>query len=292
MARRFIIRLCLLGSLLGGWPLSSHAQETLIWLLRDLPPVTIFEGPQKGQGVLDQLLPILANHMPEYKHQILHVNRARGMQMLRDPGTLTCDPSLLWTAERAKTIVFSTQAFASASNGVTIRQSQRALLAPFVVDGLFDLEAFLNARDARLGIIAERSYGPIIDEALKHASTHKLAPHYGNDALGSLLQMQRKGRLEAVLGYGTEVRYQALQQGIDPQDLIFYPIKGTAPYQLTRIACTDNAAGRKAIERINHVLHEIPQEQLRQSYASWLDPVTREQYLKDNPTFFQDAPLP
>ncbi|MDY7531164.1 TIGR02285 family protein [Pseudomonas sp. Bout1] len=292
MARRCIIRLCLLGSLLGGWPLSSQAHDTLIWLLRDLPPVTIFEGPQKGQGALDQLLPILAEHMPEYRQQILHVNRARGMQMLRDPGTLTCDPSLLWTAERAKTIVFSAQAFASVSNGVTIRESQRAVLAPFVVNGAFDLEAFLNAREARLGIVAERSYGTFIDQALTHASPHKLAPHYGNDALGSLLQMQRKGRLEALLGYWTEVRYQALQQGIDPQDLIFYPIKGTPPYQLTRIACTDNPAGRAAIERIDQVLHEIPQEQLRQSYASWLDPVMREQYLNDNPTFFQDAPAP
>lgn len=292
MARRFIIRLCLVGSLLGAWPLSSQAQDTLIWLLRDLPPVTIFEGPQKGQGALDQLLPILAEHMPEYRHQILHVNRARAMQMLRDPTTLTCDPSLLRTAERAKTVVFSAQAFATVSNGVTIRQSQRAALAPFVVDGMFDLEAFLNARDARLGIIAERSYGALIDEALKHASVHKLAPHYGNDALGSLLQMQRKGRLEAVLGYWTEVRYQALQQGIDPQDLIFYPIKGTPPYQLTHIGCTDTAAGREAIERINQVLREIPQEQLRQSYASWLDPVMREQYLHDNPTFFQEAPGP
>src|SRR5476651_1862244 len=230
MARRFIIRLCLLGSLLVGWPLSSQAQETLIWLLRDLPPVTIFDGPQKGQGVLDQLLPILAERMPAYRHQILHVNRARGMQMLSDPSTLTCDPSLLWTAERAKTIVFSAQAFASLTNGVTIRQSERAALAPFVVGGMFDLEAFLNARDARLGITAERSYGAIIDESLTHASAHKLAPHYGNDALRSLLQMQRKGRLEAVLDYWTEVRYQALQQDIDPQDLMFYPIKGTPPY--------------------------------------------------------------
>jgi len=49
------------------------------------------------------LLPILIGHLPEYRHQVMHVNRARGMQMLREP-TLTCDPSLLWTAERARYI--------------------------------------------------------------------------------------------------------------------------------------------------------------------------------------------
>ena len=59
----------------------AQAKPTLIWLLRDLPPLTIFEGPKKGQGAVDQLLPILIEHLPDYRHQILHVNRARGMQM-------------------------------------------------------------------------------------------------------------------------------------------------------------------------------------------------------------------
>lgn len=289
MARCIVIRLGLAGALLAGWPLASPARETLTWLVRDLPPVTIFEGPQQGQGALDQLLPILAEHLPEYRHQILRVNRARGMQMLRSTA-FTCDPSLLWTAERASFVVFSTQAFVTGSNGVTVRRSQQAALAPFVVAGQFDLKAFLANAHARLGLVAERSYGALIDQHLQQAATQRLTPHYGNDALGSLLQMQQRGRLEAVLGYGAEVRYQALQQRIDPQDLIFYPIKGTAPYQRTHIACSDTPLGREAIVRIDQVLREIPQEQLRQSYATWLDPVMRAQYLNDNPRFFEDAP--
>lgn len=286
--KRWFARVCIMGLVLGAWPLPSQAQETLIWLLRDLPPITIFEGPKKDQGALDQLLPLLAERLPEYSHKIQHVNRARALQMLRERA-LTCDPSLLWTPARAKSIVFSTPAFAVVSNGVTIRQGQQNAMAPFVIDGHFDLGAFLSHRDARLGVIAERSYGPIIDERLQHTDAHKLAPHHGNDALGSLLQMQRLGRLEAVLGYWTEVRYQAQLQGIDPEDLTFYPIRGAAPYQRIHIGCSDTPQGREAIERINQVLHEIPQEQLRQSYASWLDPALREQYLNDNPMFFQDV---
>lgn len=104
--------------------------------------------------------------------------------------------------------------------------------------------------------------------------------------------MQRLGRLEAVLGYWTEIRYHAMQQGIDPQELMFLPIKGAAPYQRTHIGCSNTALGREAIERINQVLRDIPLEQVQQSYASWLDPVTREHYLRDNPSFFQDSPMP
>lgn len=286
--RRFI-RLCFMTSLLGALPLSGHAEETLTWLVRDLPPMTIFEGPQKGRGAVDQLLPILIERLPEYRHQILHVNRARGLQMLQAP-SFTCDPSLLWTPMRAKSIVFSTPAFAVVANGVTIRQSQQAVLASFIVGEQFDLGAFLATREARLGIIAERSYGPFIDERLHQADPHTLAAHYGNNAIGSLLQMQQRGRLEVVLGYWPEVRYQAQQQDIDPKGLIFYPIIGSAPYQRIHIGCSDTPHGRNAMTRINQVLRRIPQDKLLQSYASWLDPVTRAHYLNDNPQFFQDSP--
>ncbi|NVZ72564.1 TIGR02285 family protein [Pseudomonas costantinii] len=289
--RRWFICLSLVGAIFGGWPLSAQAEGTLIWLLRDLPPLTIFEGPQKNQGALDQLLPILSERLPEYRHQVLHVNRARGIQMLREP-SFTCDPSLLWTPERAKYVVFSAQAFVVVSNGVMIRRSQQEAMAQFIVEGQFDLQAFLEDRNTRLGAVAERSYGPDVDERLKHANTRKLALHYGNDALGSLLQMQRLGRLEAVLGYWTEIRYHAMQQGIAPEDLAFYPIKGSAPYQRIHIGCSDTAQGRQAMARINQVLRNIPQEQVQQSYASWLDPVMREHYLRDNPSFFQDSPEP
>ncbi|MCS4311797.1 TIGR02285 family protein [Pseudomonas sp. BIGb0381] len=289
--KHWLIALYLAVMLAGSWPVPASAEGTLSWLLRDLPPLTIFEGPSKGLGALDQLLPILIGHLPEYRHQVMHVNRARGMQMLREP-TLTCDPSLLWTAERARYIVFSRQAFVVVSNGITIRQSQQDALAAFIVDGQFDLQAFFAAPKARVGAIAERSYGPVIDERLKQADTHKLALHYGNDALGSLLQMQRLGRLEAVLGYWPEIRYHAMQQGIATEDLSFYPIKGTAPYQRTYIGCSDTPQGREAMERINQVLLSLPLAQVQQSYAAWLDPAMREHYLRDNPSFFRDSPEP
>ncbi|AIG05067.1 putative lipoprotein [Pseudomonas fluorescens] len=294
MAHRLIRTLrglWLVALLPGVWPLSGQAQDTLTWVVRDLPPMTVFEGPQKGRGSVDTLLVLLIERLPQYSHQILHLNRARSMQMLQAP-SFTCDPSLVWTPARAKTIVFSTQAFAVLSNGIAIRRSQQALMASYVVEGTFDLAKFLDGQQTRLGVIAERSYGSATDEQLSHATPLKVAPHYGNDALGSLLQMQRLGRLEAVLGYWTEIRYQAAQQGIDPQDLVFYPIKGMPRYQRIHIGCSDTPLGRQAISHINRELKNIPQQSLLQSYANGLDPMMRKQYLKDNPRFFSETPQP
>lgn len=268
-------------------PGAAQAKETLTWLLRDLPPLTIFEGPQKGQGAIDRLMPLLIASMPEYEHQIVRVNRARGMQMLLDP-SFTCDPSLIWNEERAQWIVYSITSLRIMSNGLAVRLQDRAALAPFIIDGKVDLASLLTSSGEKLGVIAERSYGQPVD-GLLHQAAAALAVHYGNDALGSLLQMQRLGRLSALLGYWPEIRYQAQQQGISPAVLAFYPIKDTEKYQPIHVGCSDTPQGHQAITRINQVLGDLRQDTLSGFYAAWLDPEMRRDYLADAKAFFQSS---
>lgn len=276
---------CMLLAALAA-PSMAQAKETLIWLLRDLPPLTIFEGPQQNQGAIDQLLPLLIASMPEYDHSLLRVNRARGLQMLRE-ASFTCDPALLWSPERAKQIVFSIPAFRIISNGLAIRNQDQAALAPYINGGQVDLTGLLASGNKKLGIVAERSYGKTIDEVLKGAPANALATHYGNEALSSLMQMQQLGRLSALLGYWPEIRYQAQLQGIPANELIFYPIKGIERYQSGYIGCSDTEQGRKAITRINQTLRPLRERQLMTLYADWLDPASREDYLIDARAFFQ-----
>ncbi|WP_273819390.1 TIGR02285 family protein [Pseudomonas asplenii] len=275
----------LLAILIGVLSPGAQARETLIWLLRDLPPLSIFDGPQQGQGAVDQMLPLLMERLPEYDHTILRVNRARGMQMLDSPA-FTCDPALLWTPARAQKMLFSIRSMGTTSNGLVVRQKDRGLIEPFLVEGQVDLAALLNSHSLQLGIIAERSYGHPIDDVLSHTNEQYLVRHYGNDALGSLLQMQRMGRLKALLGYGVEVRYQARQQQIAEDDLAFYPIRDTATYQFIRIACSNTPQGRAAIPHINEILRELRQDRLVELYARWLAPVEREKYREDARGFF------
>lgn len=46
------------------------AAEKLIWLVRDLPPMAVHDGPNKDQGIIDRLLPVLIANMPQYEHVI------------------------------------------------------------------------------------------------------------------------------------------------------------------------------------------------------------------------------
>ena len=269
-----------------GLPAWAQAKPTLIWLLRDLPPLTIFEGPKKGQGVIDRLMPMLIAGMPQYEHTLMRVNRARGIQMLHE-ASFTCDPSLIWSKERAQWIAFSIPAFRAVSNGLVVRQKDREVLAPFVVDGEVDLAALLATGNEKVGVVAERSYGELVDNLLQQAPKDALTPHYGNDALNSLLSMQRLGRLQVVLGYWPEIRYQAHLAQIAEDELLFYPIRGNGKYLSGYIGCSDTSQGRQAINEINQLLRTLPHDQLNQSYADWLDPDMRTDYLEQARTFFE-----
>ncbi|SEE12350.1 conserved hypothetical protein [Pseudomonas migulae] len=269
----------------------AQPKETMVWLLRDLPPLTIFEGPKKGQGVIDQLLPLLIAGMPQYEHTLMRVNRARALQMLHEP-SLTCDAALNRSKERERWIAFSIPVFRAMSNGVAVRRVDRETLAPFIQDGELDLTAFLASGGEKLGIIAERNYGEYLDALLKQAPADSLTPHYGNDALGSLLQMQRLGRLRLLLGYRPEIRYQAQQQGIAEDELLFYPIRGAEKFLSGYIGCTDTPKGRQAIVEINQLLRKLPHERLSEAYAAWLDPESRGAYLEESRQYFEQQAQP
>ncbi|MBV4522867.1 TIGR02285 family protein [Pseudomonas sp. SWRI74] len=267
-------------------PALAQPKETLVWLKRDLPPLFIFEGPKKGLGIIDQLLTKLIAGMPQYQHSVMRVNRARGLQMLHEP-SLTCDAALNWSKERESWIAFSIPVFRAMSNGLAVRRVDREVLAPFIKDGEVDLAALLATGSVTLGIVAERNYGEFLDALLKQAPPKALTLHYGNDALGSLLQMQRLGRLRLLLGYRPEIRYQAQQQGIEEDELQFYPIRGTGKYLSGYIGCTDTPQGRQVIAEINQLLRTLPRDYLSEAYAAWLDPESRREYLEASRTFFE-----
>jgi uncharacterized protein (TIGR02285 family) len=267
-------------------PALAQPKETLVWLKRDLPPLFIFEGPKKGLGIIDQLLTKLIAGMPQYQHSVMRVNRARGLQMLHEP-SLTCDAALNWSKERESWIAFSIPVFRAMSNGLAVRRVDREVLAPFIKDGEVDLAALLSTGSVTLGIVAERNYGEFLDALLKQAPPKALTLHYGNDALGSLLQMQRLGRLRLLLGYRPEIRYQAQQQGIEEDELQFYPIRGTGKYLSGYIGCTDTPQGRQVIAEINQLLRTLPRDYLSEAYAAWLDPESRREYLEASRTFFE-----
>ncbi|WP_410951307.1 TIGR02285 family protein [Pseudomonas sp. S1(2024)] len=288
-AARCLRHLVLLCGLLPALLLQpASAKERIFWLVRDLPPFTILEGPEKGQGVIDQLLPLLIRQMPEYDHSILRVNRARGIQMLQDPKSFTCDPTLLWTPERAEYVRFSVPSLGVLSGGLVLRKDSEALVAPYLDGQEVDLLNLLSKTPLKLGVVAERSYGTQIDAILRQLPDTAFSRHYGNDATANLLQMQQLGRLRMVLGYWPEVRYLVDLQGGALADYQFHPVKGVNRYQFLHVGCSNSELGREAIAHIDQLLPALRRDVLPGLYARWLDPALQEDYLEESKRFFED----
>lgn len=288
-AARCLRHLALLCGLLPALLLQpASAKERLFWLVRDLPPFTILEGPEKGQGVIDQLLPLLIRQMPEYDHSILRVNRARGIQMLQDPKSFTCDPTLLWTPERAEYVRFSVPSLGVLSGGLVLRKESEALVAPYLDGQEVDLLNLLSKTPLKLGVVAERSYGTQIDAILRQLPDTAFSRHYGNDATANLLQMQQLGRLRMVLGYWPEVRYLVDLQGGALADYQFHPVKGVNRYQFLHVGCSNSELGHEAIAHIDQLLPALRRDVLPELYARWLDPALQEDYLEESKRFFED----
>ena len=266
---------------------AAQAKDRLFWLLRDLPPFTIFEGDRKGQGVIDTLLPRLIEGLPDYDYTLARVNRARAIQMLQAP-SFTCDPTLLWTAERDRYIAFSEPYLGVTSSGLVVRKQAQAVVAPYLDQQQVDLKRLLAQTRLTLGVVAERSYSAQVDDLLRSLPEASLSRHYGHEAVGSLLQMQRLGRLQLVLGYWHEIRYLIEQQGESPDDYAFYPIQGVARYQFLHVGCSDTESGREVIGQVNRMLHDLRGDTLPGLYARWLDPQLREAYLEDARHFFKE----
>jgi len=245
------------------------AAEKLIWLVRDLPPMAVHDGPNKDQGIIDRLLPVLIANMPQYEHVIQRVNRARSLQMLEGQ-ELACDPMLVWNQSRAQHIVYSNPIFGLRSNGLAIRRTDEQLIAPFVHDQAVDLPALLSAQSVKLGLVAKRSYGVWIDDQLSKSPRDPLFIHYGNDAIGSLLQMQHAGRLPTLLGYWPEIQSKAKQYGLSSKALAFYPIQGAPAYQTIYAGCTKTPQGQKAIADINTVLGHLPRDSIASAQTFWI----------------------
>lgn len=265
-----------------------QARERLLWLVRDLPPLTIFEGSQKGQGVIDQLLPMLIERMPEYDHSIVRVNRPRGLQMLQDKN-FACDPTLLWTPERARYVRFSKPSLGVLSSGLLLREQDKVLIEPFLKDSQADLNTLLAETRLKLGVVAERSYSVQVDQILQGLPERSVSRHYGSDATASLLQMQALGRVQLVLGYWPEIRYLIQQQGGSLDGYLFYPIQGVDSYQFIQVGCSDTPLGREAIEHIDQLLPTLRSEVLPALYARWLDPDKRVHYLQQARFFFEET---
>ena len=62
------------------------SKDTITWMIWDLPPNFILNGPQKGKGYQDTRLKMIQERLPQYNHQmqVMNLNRAIAIYKEKD----------------------------------------------------------------------------------------------------------------------------------------------------------------------------------------------------------------
>ena len=267
-----------LALLLAALPV--HADEGSIeWQLYNQPPLSMLDGPNRGQGVLnlglnEQLLP----RLPQYQHRFDEVPIKRLVLALKSQPH-ACAFGLLKNPEREAFMQFSLPLLPQLPPGVVVRRNEYGALQPFLNrDGALQLKAWLAQGSGRLGVTDGRSYGAAVDELLAPLRGTPRVPVVAAVApMRNLLQMVVLGRLEMAASLPYEPRYLAMAEGLDAKALRFVPL-AEQPHQLVgHVACAKGAFGEGVIRHVNEALARPEvQAALIGYYERWLDDDSRQ----------------
>lgn len=261
---------CILAILALAAPCPA-GDRTITWMTADFPPVSIPEGPLKGQGYGDVIQKAIQDRMPEYTHESLLGNMNRLYHEYRQ-GQPVCSVSLYKTPERKDFIYFSIPSTFTLPNRLILRAED--------AEGIEETESIslatvLDEGEIRLGIAANRSYGRPLDTVLdRHRKTGKLHIYVGDDLFENLLRMLVAGRLDAILGLPEEVMFVAEGLGVR-EAIVSVALTETLDDPrawMGYVGCSRTDWGRAVIDSVNRALRDArPTAEYRRAYERWLD---------------------
>ncbi|WII71631.1 TIGR02285 family protein [Bdellovibrio sp. 22V] len=231
---------------------SNKNPKELVWIRWDDPPIFIFEGPFKNQGLLDVVENEITKKLPQYQHKRLDATVPRVLKEaeLKSP---ICNAGWLDTPEWAKLFYFSKPVFLIPTNGVLIKKKNVSQLAD--LKRPFSLQTLLDKKPQwKLGI--GRLYGEGIDDVLRKNNYQKNPKIITIATSLRVHKMLQADRIQYTLGYPFEAVYYNQLLGPQSETVVHIPLADNAPFVEVVIACPRTDWGAKVIANVNKALHD------------------------------------
>jgi uncharacterized protein (TIGR02285 family) len=261
-------------------PCRVPAAETITWLVPEMPPLFITEGPDRGKGYGDAILAILEASLPQYQHEVAFTNVVKHFDRFRQ-GDNVCAVGLFKTAERQDFIRFTLPSLIGLPTMLIIKKDRQAAFGNKSVVKLGDI---LADTGLSLGLGQDRSYGASIDAVIgKHAGRDNLIVFSGQELQQNYFKMLMLNRVDGLIGLPEEALYQATRLGIRDQVMTvgIEENQGDADSWMAYAGCSRTAWGERVVEDINRVLlQERPSGRYRAAYLQWLDANSAQIYHK------------
>lgn len=266
-------RLSILAGILVLASGAVYAQDKVLWLKTDWPPV--FRSNDKGFG--DQALAWLIQRLPGYSHDIRRLPLPRLLKTLDEPQAIVCASNLLRTPAREAQYLISRDIMRMPALSLVVRSADVNAYA-----GLRNSKGEIEFRrllESRLdGVVNEnRSYGPVLDGLLQVAPA--TAPVTRLPRTSSMVSMLAANRVDWILLYPFEAIWQARQEQTAPV-LSNLPIAEIPPFGDGGVTCNRTPGAVRLVADIDRILAAHPDEPWLKPMFEWLDPETRQRVAK------------
>lgn len=253
-------RRAVLAGVLAGTAGACLAQATppppeVQWLVYELPPLYITQGPRQGQGVLDRLLrEVLIPRLPGLKHQIVALPPKRleaSLQQLPN----ACVLGMLKNADRETYLHFSRPFPINAAPALMVRRADaerwRGLLD---AQGRLSLKAWLQRPETRFGLAEGRAYGATLDALLDAQPDGRVSKVTSKNPTLNLMQMLQRGRIDGLLVLPFEPRQLAAEATLDLAEVQVLPLQEQGPTREGHVACARSPLGAQVVKQAEDVL--------------------------------------
>ena len=252
----------------GSFHIGATAEEpeTITWLVLDLPPLFIIEGPDAGKGIADRLQKMISNGLKGRRFETRVANASRVAKDLSEENNV-CFAGEFYGNPHFLT---SIPTIALPPHNLIVLKENAHL---FGNGEMVSLRSLLDNRKLIFGTAKSRRYGPELDEILRqYAGARNIYTRSGRDTLEGLLGMLDKQRVHYLIEYPVAIRYAARKAGMWDR-LKVIPIEENAEALpiIGAVRCSDTPEGRRLIAEINEVLRSIrPTPEYRRIMEDWV----------------------
>ena len=267
------IFLLLVFFLSAGSLAEAEGRDSVTWMHADFPPLRIVVGPYAGQGPSDMIHELMRREMPDLEHSVLTANLGRTMNWM-EKGEKVLAVGIIPNPERDAIMRYSVPCVLVPPACLVVRAGDRPGLD---ANTRATLREFVASR--RLGVAADRSYGPEVDAVLRNApDPSRIVASSGAKLFDSLMEMLLLGRVDGVLAYPFEAVYVARMKG-KGGSIALVPLREAMVPVVGRIAAPRTAWGGRMIARVDEVLlRHLGNPEYRSAFERWLTPGAVEGY--------------
>lgn len=233
----------------------AQSKEKIHWLVWDLPPEFVKAGPWKNQGYADKFLKFFMENLPDYDHDIRHVNIPRWSLEVLKPNRCSAH---LWSGFFPDQLLLSKPYSFTPPHVAIFHKRLQSRIGP---EGtVVSLEKLLGEPDLTLLIMrlnfnedAVQSRYPILHPYIAPYIGEPNVMEFSSLENVANLRLLELDRADYTIGYPSTITTQIRVKNLG-DDYIAYPIKEHNYYKKVHAACKNDSFGRGVIEKINALL--------------------------------------